>query len=176
MALVLLGAGCTGADVEEAADMPATDVVVEDDVVVEPRMIDFHNNHIPTFSFTYDDNAFTVVTGPAAEQVEAENEFLTVNDPVVGLVHEGAEAAGVQTESLFVMKFVEGETDRDSVQAALPGEIVTATDAEVKGFDAYVFTDANGMEYTAWPTPKGYYLLSVFDEAAQSVVDSLIFE
>lgn len=175
MALVLLGAGCTGADVEET-EAPATDVVVEDDSVVEPRMIDFHNNHIPTFSFTYDDNAYTVATGPAAEQVEAEHEFLTVNDPVVGLVHEGAESAGLETEWLFVMKFVEGETDRDSVQAALPGEIVTATDAEVKGFDAYVFADADGMEYTAWPTPTGYYLLSVFDDAAQPVVDSLIFE
>ena len=174
--LLLLGAGCSApADTPEPTVPPMDGDMVEE-VTTEPRMIDFHNNYNPSYDFIYDDNAFTIAIGPAAELREAENDFLTVNSQVVLLVPEGVPSQGLQTASSLVMKFIPGESPSNlDVEGALPGEVSVFEDAEIAGFDARLYTMADGTTHTAWLTPNGYYLLSVFDPAAQSVADSIVF-
>ena len=172
--LLLPGAGCSAPAPEPASPTMETDSAEE--VVMEPRMIDFHNNYIPNYDFVYDDNAFTIAVGPAAELREAEYDYLTVNSQVVLLVPEGVPSQGLQTASSLVMKFIPGEAPSNlDVEGALPGEVSVFEDAEIAGFDARRYTMADGTIHTAWLTPNGYYLLSVFDPAAQPVADSLSF-
>ncbi len=168
-ALVLLGAGCS-------VTTP-TEVVVDDVVVDEPvveRMVDFHNNFVPTFDMDYDANKFDAAIGSGIQIKEATNDFLTVNDAVVSFIPVGTESPTLKDASL-VMMFINGEVTRDQIEASLVGTVASSEDKEVAGFDAHVFVMSDGETRTAWPTSKGYYLLSVQDSGAQSIADSLSF-
>ncbi len=168
-ALVLLGAGCS---VTTPTDVTVADVVVDEPAVV--RMVDFHNNYVPTFDMAYDANMFDAAVGSGIQLKEATNDFLTVNNAVVSFIPVGTDSPTLQDASL-VMMFINGEVTRDQIEASIVGTITSSEDKEVAGFDAYVFEMADGNTRTAWPTSKGYYLMSVLDSSAQSIADSLSF-
>jgi hypothetical protein len=171
LGLLLLGAGCA---VTTSPDVAVGDIVVEDAVVVEQRMVKFHNNYVPTFDMMYDANMFNAGTGSGVLIKEATNDFLNVNDAVVTFTPVDAVSPKLADASL-VMMFVNGDVTREQIQAALGTQVASSIDAEVAGFDAHVFTMNDGSVRTAWPTSKGYYLLTVNDAAAQSIADSLTF-
>ncbi len=167
LSLLLLGAGCASADV----DGDDVDMVEVEDVAVVARMVDFHNNYIPSYDLKFDDNMYTVAFGDTATEKEAENSFLIVNSNDVWWFAEG----GDSSEKLLSMVYTKVESPtNESVEATL-GAIASSKDMLFGDIDARQHEMKDGTTVYVIVATNGYYQMTVLDQALASTAKTLSF-
>lgn len=164
MGLLLLGAGCTTSP-DLIIEVPA-----EEMQETAPQMVTLHNIYLPSYDMTYDASLYEVLTGPEMTVRVADAEILQLNDGLVSLRALDTSATGL------TMQFAAASGPTyENVEAQLAGSIVTKEDVQAAGYDARSYTMEDGTMHTVWLTAVGYYTLSVFDEGAQVIADSVTF-
>ncbi|NQV12007.1 hypothetical protein HQ524_01460 [Candidatus Uhrbacteria bacterium] len=174
LGLILLGAGCSFTASDDAVVPVAIIEEVEEvevPVIVEERLVELHNNFIPGFYITYDDNQYTVARGPDDEPKEATANFVIVNSDDIWLFAEGENVL----DRLLTMKYskVDAPTN-ESVEARLAG-IKSSTDMLFGDIDARKHELADGTTHYIILASTGYYELTVHDQALAGVAETLRF-